>query len=66
MAAFLLTNKVWSPQFVLWLLPLAVLAWPRRRGLQPFAVVLFVLWRLSPRSATSWGSGTTCGPTRTR
>lgn len=28
-AAFLLTNKVWSPQFVLWLLPLAVLARPR-------------------------------------
>lgn len=27
--AFLLTNKVWSPQFVLWLLPLAVLARPR-------------------------------------
>ena len=46
-AAFLLTNKVWSPQFVLWLLPLAVLAWPRRRGLQPFAVVLFVLWQLA-------------------
>lgn len=28
-AAFLLTNKVWSPQFVLWLIPLAVLARPR-------------------------------------
>lgn len=28
-AAFLLTNKVWSPQFVLWLVPLAVLARPR-------------------------------------
>jgi uncharacterized membrane protein len=28
-AVFLLTNKVWSPQFVLWLLPLAVLARPR-------------------------------------
>jgi len=25
----LLTNKVWSPQFVLWLIPLAVLARPR-------------------------------------
>lgn len=28
-ALFLLTNKVWSQQFVLWLLPLAVLARPR-------------------------------------
>jgi uncharacterized membrane protein len=28
-AAFLLTNKVWSQQFVLWLVPLAVLARPR-------------------------------------
>lgn len=28
-AAFILTNKVWSPQYVLWLLPFAVLARPR-------------------------------------
>ena len=28
-AAFLLSNKVWSPQYVLWLLPLAVLARPK-------------------------------------
>lgn len=28
-AAFMLTNKVWSPQYVLWLLPLIVLARPR-------------------------------------
>jgi uncharacterized membrane protein len=28
-AAFLLTNKVWSPQYSLWLVPLAVLALPR-------------------------------------
>jgi uncharacterized membrane protein len=27
--AFLLTNKVWSPQFSLWLVPLALLARPR-------------------------------------
>lgn len=32
-AAFLVTNKVYSPQFVLWLLPLAVLARPRWRDL---------------------------------
>lgn len=30
-AAFLLTNKVYSPQYVLWLLPLVVLARPRWR-----------------------------------
>lgn len=30
-AAFVVTNKVYSPQFVLWLLPLAVLARPRWR-----------------------------------
>jgi uncharacterized membrane protein len=32
-AAFLLVNKVYSPQYVLWLLPLAVLARPRWREL---------------------------------
>jgi uncharacterized membrane protein len=30
-AVFILTNKVYSPQYVLWLLPLAVLARPRFR-----------------------------------
>ncbi len=32
-AAFLLINKVWSPQYTLWLVPLAVLARPRWREL---------------------------------
>ena len=32
-AAFALTNKVYSPQYVLWVLPLAVLARPRWRDL---------------------------------
>jgi uncharacterized membrane protein len=36
-AAFLLTNKVWSQQFVLWLVPLAVLARPRWRA--------FLIWQ---------------------
>ena len=31
MAGFLLVNKVYSPQYVLWLLPLAALARPRWR-----------------------------------
>jgi uncharacterized membrane protein len=35
MVAFLLTNKVFSPQYAIWLLPLAVLARPRWR---PFLV----------------------------
>ncbi|GAA0398922.1 glycosyltransferase 87 family protein [Microbispora corallina] len=29
LAAFMITNKVWSPQYVLWLVPFAVLARPR-------------------------------------
>ncbi|GLU47017.1 glycosyltransferase family 87 protein [Nocardiopsis ansamitocini] len=45
-AAFLITNKVWSPQFVLWLLPLAALAWPRRSGRWP-ALVVVGLWQLA-------------------
>lgn len=47
-AAFLLTNKVYSPQFVLWLLPLAALARPRWRDIgiwQVGQVVHFVgIW----------------------
>lgn len=48
-AAFLLVNKVWSPQYSLWLLPLAVLARPRVRDLaiwQLAEVAYFVcVWR---------------------
>ncbi|CEA07240.1 hypothetical protein BN1051_00552 [Arthrobacter saudimassiliensis] len=36
-AAFVLTNKVYSPQFVLWLVPLAALALPRWRD--------FLIWQ---------------------
>jgi len=39
LAAFLLVNKVWSPQYVIWLVPLAVLARPR--------VWPYVLWQLA-------------------
>ncbi|GAB3528600.1 glycosyltransferase family 87 protein [Arthrobacter monumenti] len=38
-AAFILTNKVYSPQFVLWLVPLVALAHPRWRD--------FLLWQLA-------------------
>jgi uncharacterized membrane protein len=38
LAAFVLTNKVYSPQFVVWLVPLVVLARPR--------VVEFAAWQL--------------------
>ncbi|WP_375430831.1 glycosyltransferase family 87 protein [uncultured Friedmanniella sp.] len=37
-AAFLMTNKVYSPQYVLWLLPLLVLARPRWRDWVIFTV----------------------------
>jgi hypothetical protein len=39
LAVFLATSKVWSPQYVIWLVPLAVLARPR---LWPYA-----LWQLA-------------------
>ncbi|MGW4964483.1 glycosyltransferase family 87 protein [Nonomuraea sp. NPDC004186] len=39
LAAFMMTNKVWSPQFVLWLVPFAVLARPNWKPL--------VLWQLA-------------------
>jgi uncharacterized membrane protein len=37
-AAFLLVNKVWSPQYVIWLAPLVVLARPR--------LVSYLLWQV--------------------
>ncbi|WP_298181065.1 glycosyltransferase 87 family protein [Saccharomonospora sp.] len=43
-AAFLLTNKVWSPQYSLWLVPLAVLAIPRWRLLLGWMVVDALVW----------------------
>ncbi|RZU63134.1 glycosyltransferase family 87 protein [Zhihengliuella halotolerans] len=37
-ASFVLFNKVYSPQFVIWLIPLVALAWPRWRD--------FLVWQL--------------------
>jgi len=43
-AAFLLTNMVSSPQFSLWLVPLAVLALPHRRLLLGWMVIDALVW----------------------
>jgi uncharacterized membrane protein len=43
-AAFLMTNKVWSPQFSLWLVPLAVLALPHRRILLAWMTIDALVW----------------------
>ncbi len=43
-AGFLLLNKVWSPQFSLWLLPLAVLARPRWRSLLLWQASEVLVW----------------------
>lgn len=39
LASFLILNKVWSPQYVIWLVPLAVLSRPR--------IWAYVLWQLA-------------------
>jgi len=59
-AVFLLTNKVWSPQYSLWLVPLAVLALPRWRWLLPWMLVDAWLWipRMYfylPETSGGWG-----------
>lgn len=43
-AMFLLVNKVWSPQFSLWLVPLAVLAIPHRRILLAWMTIDALVW----------------------
>jgi uncharacterized membrane protein len=43
-AAFLLTNKVWSPQYSLWLVPLAVLALPMTRVLLAWMALDALVW----------------------
>jgi uncharacterized membrane protein len=53
-AAFLLTNKVWSPQFSLWLVPLAVLALPHRRVLLAWMTIDALVW--VPRMYVLYGN----------
>ncbi|WP_242623381.1 glycosyltransferase family 87 protein [Pseudonocardia sediminis] len=43
-AAFLLVNKVWSPQYSLWLVPLAALALPRWRLLLAWMTIDALVW----------------------
>jgi uncharacterized membrane protein len=43
-AAFLLVNKVWSPQYSLWLVPLAVLALPRWRLVLAWMAIDALVW----------------------
>ncbi|WP_336209294.1 glycosyltransferase family 87 protein [Nonomuraea sp. LPB2021202275-12-8] len=65
LAAFMITNKVWSPQFVLWLVPLAVLARPNWKALALWQVAevwyFFAIWLYllsqSPLSRDDLGIG---------
>ncbi|MCR5977992.1 DUF2029 domain-containing protein [Gordonia jinghuaiqii] len=43
-AGFLLVNKVWSPQYSLWLVPLAVLAVPHTRLLLTWMTIDALIW----------------------
>ncbi|MEV0659916.1 glycosyltransferase family 87 protein [Actinomadura luteofluorescens] len=61
LVAFMLPNKVWSPQYVLWLLPLAVLARPKLPAfvawqLGEIAYFLGVWWFLLSVSAQTQGA----------
>jgi uncharacterized membrane protein len=44
LASFLLVNKVWSPQYSLWLVPLAVLALPRWRLVLSWMLIDALVW----------------------
>jgi uncharacterized membrane protein len=54
-AAFLLTNKVWSPQYSLWLVPLAVLARPSWRAYLGWQATECLVW--VPRLLWFLGTG---------
>ncbi|MER7210745.1 glycosyltransferase 87 family protein [Streptosporangium sp. NPDC000239] len=48
LAAFMITNKVWSPQYVLWLIPFAVLARPNWKPIALWQIAecwyFFAIW----------------------
>jgi uncharacterized membrane protein len=59
-SAFLVTSKVWSPQYSLWLVPLGVLALPRWKPLMAWMLVEAWLWVARmyfylPASEGGWG-----------
>ena len=65
LAAFLMSNKVWSPQYVIWLVPLAVLARPR---LWPYVLwqaaelaYFFGIWAYFVNMYGAPGAGLTAG-----
>ena len=55
-AAFVLTNKVYSPQFVIWLIPLVALALPRWRDFWAWQTVealhFFAVWMYLAKGAS--------------
>ncbi len=67
LAAFMMTNKVWSPQFVLWLVPFAVLARPNWKPLALWQVAecwyFFAIWLYlvvpAAGQTRTWASATT-------
>lgn len=60
LAAFLLSNKVWSPQYVIWLVPLVVLARPRLWAYAVWQVAevtyFFAIWAYLITIATGTGT----------
>lgn len=63
--AFLLVNKVWSPQFAIWYVPLGVLALPRKRVFVPWQVAEIAVFAGALGYLAYWidpARGVTAGP----